>query len=243
MSLSSFCLTKTTLIDYPDKVAAAIFTHGCNLRCPYCHNPELVIPPFPEESISQSEFISFLKKRRSVLGGICISGGEPLLHDDLKELIDDIHSFGLSVKIDTNGTRPEHLEKLPCDYIAMDIKTSLEKYSLLGCKDPGAVKASAEYILSSGIRHEFRTTLTPGIVNEEDIQNIGELISGTEKYILTSFRPGKTLDPAFSNIQPYSKQESEKFVQILRDRNIPAFLRGVDSAFSQFTIKTVKRDP
>ena len=127
-------LQKTTLLDYPHEVASTIFIFGCNFRCPYCHNPELVKDTGKIEPIEWSEVLKFLKKRKNHLGGVCITGGEPLLNEELINIVKEIHSIGLKVKIDTNGSKPEFLKKLNADYIAMDIKTSLEKYSMIDYK-------------------------------------------------------------------------------------------------------------
>src|SRR6056297_47161 len=219
MALNRMALQKTTLLDYPGEVAATLFTPGCNLRCPYCHNPELVTPPFPDDLLSRGEILSFLKKRAGVLGGVCVTGGEPLLHPDLPELADEIHGLGLKVKIDTNGTMPERIEAIlpKVDYVAMDVKTAPRRYGELGMNAAGAeepagrsgettadaadaaaepIKRSIRTIIESGIEHEFRTTCLPGLVKEEDIREITEAIQGAAAYYLVQFRPAVTLDPA-----------------------------------------------
>jgi pyruvate formate lyase activating enzyme len=225
MPLGSVCLTKTTLIDYPGKVAAVVFTPGCNLRCPYCHNPELVDGSIPEEAISFTELDAFLDKRRNVLEGVCITGGEPLMHQDLADLIDLIHFHGLAVKLDTNGMFPRRLAQQKCEFIALDVKTVPSKYHLVGAESGEPVLESIQWILSSGIDHEFRTTMAPGIIDEEDLTEIAELVEGTKNYTLTSFRPGITLDPAYSSKTPYSREDLEKFADTLGEKGIPVHLR------------------
>jgi pyruvate formate lyase activating enzyme len=225
MPLEKVCLTKTTLIDYPGKVAAVVFTPGCNLRCPYCHNPELVTGPIPEEAISFDDLEVFLDKRKNVLDGVCITGGEPLIHPDLPDLINLIRSFGLAVKLDTNGTFPERLKEQKCDFIAMDIKTVPVKYHLLGADNPAPVIESIKWILSSGIDHEFRTTMAPGIVEIEDLDEIAELIQGTQQYILTGFRPGNTLDRKYSDTAPFPPEAMEKALQRIVSKGISVKLR------------------
>ena len=215
MEFTRVALQKTTLLDFPGEVAATVFTPGCNLRCPYCHNPELVQPPYPKELISFEELDRFLKKRAKVLGGVCISGGEPLLHTGLSELIELIRSHGLKVKLDTNGTFPERLVQIDADYIAMDLKTSPEKYEELllpGSKNNGnkkdlgtQVKKSLSYLKTSGIPYEIRTTVVPGIIGLEEINTMAPLLEGVEKYSLTPFRGGNTLDPAYSHYPPPSE--------------------------------------
>ena len=131
MALKKLGFIKTSLLDFPGQVSAVIFTPSCNLRCPYCHNPELVSGSLPPDLIQKETVLQHLEKRKSILGGVCITGGEPLLHPELPDLIESIHSLGLKVKVDTNGTRPDKLPPLKADYLAMDIKTDPKKYPLL----------------------------------------------------------------------------------------------------------------
>ncbi len=220
-------LQKTTLVDFPGEVAATIFFPGCNLRCPYCHNPDLVLPPFPEDLLDMETVKAFLRKRAPVLGGVCLTGGEPLLHEELFELADFIHSLGLKVKVDTNGTLPQQLCRVKADYIAMDVKTSPGKYDLVGLPGAGErVLESVAQILSSGIPHEFRTTVAPGIVTEADISRIAACIQGADRYVLAQFRPGKTLDPAFENTLPYTIQTLETMKALVEKAGIPCKIRA-----------------
>lgn len=221
---------KTTLIDYPGKLSATIFTGGCNLRCPFCHNKELVTELNINNSIEWKEIYDYLVKRKNILKGVCITGGEPLLYaDDLKEIINDIHSIGMSVKLDTNGTLPKQLKKLNIDYIAMDIKTSLNKYSLLGYTDTTNLienlKESIFYIINSQIEHEFRTTVVPHIVEKNDIIEICSLIKGCNIYYLAQFRPVNTLDNKYLDISPYSIKTIEDMRDIVVNNGIKCELR------------------
>jgi pyruvate formate lyase activating enzyme len=250
MTLTRAGLVKTTLIDFPGEVAATVFTPGCNLRCPYCHNPELVIPPFPDDLLPIEEVRRFVAKRASVLGGVCVTGGEPLLHTDLIGFIDFCKNLGLKVKLDTNGCFPRLLRPLLArtDYIAMDIKTVPEKYGLLSSSVPpasaavdtveNALRQSIEIIISSGVRHEFRTTMAPGIAGTEEAAAIAELLKSAYtsaardpqsagRYILTQFRPGTTLDPAFSELCPYFGTELRRAAEIVRETGINCEVRGV----------------
>jgi pyruvate formate lyase activating enzyme len=250
MTLTRAGLVKTTLIDFPGEVAATVFTPGCNLRCPYCHNPELVIPPFPEDLLPIEDVRLFLTKRASVLGGVCITGGEPLLHTDIAGFIDFCKNLGLKVKLDTNGCFPRRLRPLLAgiDYVAMDIKTVPEKYDLLGSSVPpasaavdtveNALRQSIEIIISSGVRHEFRTTMAPGIAGTEDAIKIAELLKSvytaaavdprrTGRYILTQFRPGTTLDPAFSELCPYFETELHHTAETIRETGMSCEVRGI----------------
>lgn len=220
MALSRLGLQKTTLLDYPGKVAATLFTQGCNLRCPYCHNKELISGSPPEDFWDRADIEAFLKKRAPVLGGVCITGGEPTLHRDLPELIDFIHSLGLLVKIDTNGLEPVLLMNLEADYIAMDLKTSLERYDRMGCSLPteeaeDRLQSSLDYIAGSGIPHQFRTTIVPGLVSERDIRRLLGRIPGGSPLVLQRFRPGETLDPAYAECEAPAEEEMERLRAIV----------------------------
>lgn len=224
---------KTTLINYPGRVASVIFLPGCNLRCPYCHNPELVLNRADDlENIDS--VLSYLEKRKNVIEGVCISGGEPLVHGDLGDLVSEIRKMGYLIKLDTNGTFPEKILEIKPDYIAMDIKTSPEKYGLLLPGEEGAGKilqekiiSSVEIIKASGISHEFRTTVVPGIVDEDDIRKICTLVKGTELYVLAGYVPGNTLDKGFAE-HPYPLSRLEAMAEIVRDAGIPLKLRNTD---------------
>jgi pyruvate formate lyase activating enzyme len=218
-------LQKVTLIDFPGEVAAILFFPGCNLRCPYCHNPELVVPPFPDDLIPIEDAFRYLRKRKNVLGGVVISGGEPLSHPEIPDIVGHLRSLDLKVKLDTNGTFPEALSSMTCDYIAMDIKTSLRKYDILGgslfpdLKE--RVTRSIEWILDSGIAHVWRTVVVPGIVEPDDIPDICSLLKKGERLFLAQFREDKTLDETFSMITPYP-------IQILKSMQAAANDLGID---------------
>lgn len=241
MPLTRLGLQKTTLLDFPGEVAATVFTPGCNLRCPYCHNPELVQPPFPESMISLAEFDLFLKKRAPVLGGVCITGGEPLLHEDIGGLIRMIRSHGLRVKLDTNGTLPDRLQQVDVDYVAMDLKSDPDRYDLLlpqgpasGEKGPGpgdkgagqALRRSIEWLRASGIDYELRTTFAPGIVGEKELQAMLPLLPGAQRYVLTPYRPGRTLDPRYSETPAPDYARMEKFLKIAETSGVPCVLNA-----------------
>lgn len=192
------------------------------MRCPYCHNPELVNSTEKLETIEWDEIYAFLQKRKNVLGGVCITGGEPLLYDGLEEIIIRIHSLGLKVKIDTNGTLPETLKRLDVDYIAMDIKTVFSKYyKCLYNGDSNILIQSIEYIINSGIEHEFRTTVVPGIITKEDISEIVNYLAGAKKYTLHQFRNNETLDISYTDVRPYPFDVLEKMKFIIECSGIP----------------------
>lgn len=196
-------LLKTTFIDYPGLVAATVFTAGCNLRCPYCHNPELVPGPPPHDFLPTKDILAFLERRRDVLGGVCLTGGEPLMHSWLPQFARDVHSLGLRVKLDTNGMFPDRIEQVAADYIAMDIKTTPDRYDRVGGQAGLAAARIAESI--AAIRrtravYEFRTTVVEPLVTADDIRAITALLEPGERYTLTAFRGTRTLDPAFAQI-------------------------------------------
>lgn len=215
-------LQKTTLIDYPGKIAATVFTSGCSFRCPWCYSSELVLPEkikFQPE-ISEKDFFKFLKEKQGLLEGVVVCGGEPTLHKDLPKFVKKIKSLGYLVKLDTNGSNPAMLQKLISekliDYAAMDIKAPLalkskfqnSKYEkAAGVKvDLGAIKKSVEIIKNSGIDCEFRTTVVPGIHSKEDIIQIAREISPAKKYCLQNFRPEKTINPNFEKIKSHQRE-------------------------------------
>lgn len=186
-------IQKLTLLDYPGRTAATLFTHGCNFRCPFCHNAGLVVRP-SEQSVDQGELFDFLEKRKKLLDGICITGGEPLLQPDIADFIRRVREIGYAVKLDTNGAFPEKLQALIdgglVDYVAVDIKNSPEKYEMTaGAKNILEKVRKTVNILKEGkVPYEFRTTVTGNLHTETDMRSIGEWIQGTEKYFLQPFK-------------------------------------------------------
>ena len=186
-------IQKLTLLDYPEKTAATLFTHGCNFRCPFCHNAGLVTRP-SEFSVSNEELFSFLEKGKNMLEGICITGGEPLLQNDIADFIKKIRELGYSIKLDTNGSFPDKLLALIdqglLDYVAVDIKNSPEKYEITaGAKNIlEMVKETVNILKEEKLPYEFRTTVTGNLHTVDDMRSIGEWISGTKKYFLQPFK-------------------------------------------------------
>ena len=178
-------LIKFTLIDFPGRPAAVIFTQGCNFRCRYCHNPELVYPHLFTEPVPQEEIMSFLQRRQGTLEGVVVSGGEPTLHDDLPAFMASIKSLGYVLKLDTNGSRPDMIQELIdkklVDYIAMDLKAPLEKYALITGVDtnPEILTRSMDIIRQSGVAYEFRTTYDKEVLTDADIENLQNLTHHT----------------------------------------------------------------
>ena len=219
-------MQKTSLIDYPDKIASTIFVGKCNFRCPFCYNSDLVLNYEKLPPIKEDEILKHLKDKKKWLDAVCITGGEPLMHKELINFIRKIKDIGMLVKIDTNGTNPTMLKELInkklIDYIAMDIKTSLERYDkAAGIKvDKNKLKESIEIIKNSSIEHEFRLTAVPGLVDKKDIAMIGELLKGSNRFFIQQFRPDKkVIDKSYIDKKPFSKEELEEFKKIL-NKNI-----------------------
>ena len=209
---------KTSLLDYPEKISAIVFTQGCNFRCPYCHNPELLKADGNTPNVSVSSVLDFLKTRRGKLDGVVITGGEPCLHVDLPEFIKEIKKLGFLVKLDTNGSYPGMLERLTeenlLDYIAMDIKAPLNRYKYISGIDIdiNKIKMSIKHIMNCGTHYEFRTTVLKRLLSIEDFEKIGNEIHGAKRYYLQKFVPSKVLD---ENLLTYTQNYSDaEFGQI-----------------------------
>ncbi|HAF07543.1 MAG: anaerobic ribonucleoside-triphosphate reductase activating protein [bacterium] len=211
-----------TTLDYPDKVSSTIFLAGCNFRCPFCHNKELVDDFDSLQTITEERLFSLIDERKNFIEGISITGGEPLLSEDIIGFISNLREkFKLPVKVDTNGYNPQILKKLLSenliDYVAMDIKTSPSKY-VVACGvniDFERIKSSVEILLNSKIDYEFRTTIVPQLVTLEDVREIGVLITGAKKYVIQQFRNWKTLNDDFTGVVPYKPEELKKFRDIM----------------------------
>ena len=198
---------KTSLIDYPDRVASVLFTAGCNLRCPYCHNGDLV-HGFSGPFIEEEAILEILVERRRYVDSVVVSGGEPTLDPGLPGFLGKLRELGFSVKLDTNGLNPEVLKAcLPLlNYIAMDVKTSPEQYKILGAEAVESLYESISLIKESGVDYEFRCTAVPGFVENETIPEIGGMVRGAKRFVFQQFRPEKTLDPAYNLVKPHSKE-------------------------------------
>lgn len=206
-------LQKVSLMDYPGKISATVFTQGCNFRCPYCHNPELVDPERYQECLPEDEIFSYLEKRRGKLEAVTITGGEPTIQNGLLSFAQRVRAMGYLVKVDTNGSKPGALEelirhKLP-DYIAMDIKAPLAKYaSVTRAPVKGeTIRQSIEIIRASGINCEFRTTVVKSQLEEADILAIGALIKNAPLYVMQRYVPNKPLDEKFLREVSLSQEE------------------------------------
>jgi pyruvate formate lyase activating enzyme len=210
-------LQRVSLIDYPGLICGIVFLQGCNFKCPYCHNPELVDPQLYQPRIKENDILEFLDTRRGKLDAVTVTGGEPTLQDYLPSFLRKIKEMQFAVKLDTNGTEPDVIkdlldEKL-IDFIAMDIKAPLEKYKNIVRVniDTDLIRESIGIILMSGIPYEYRTTIVESQIDENDILEIGKLISGARSYVLQKFVPTKTLDKKFLKEKSWP---DEKFQEI-----------------------------
>lgn len=210
---------KTSLIDYPGKICSIFFSGGCNMRCRYCHNPELIKTRDEHPVVENDDAIAFVEKRRGLLDGIAISGGEPTLSRNLIPFLRSLRKTGVSIKLDTNGLKPRVIEHILgenlVDYIALDIKTSPEKYGDLTGRDDAFpyILQTLRAIQSSGIDYEVRTTCIPTYVEFDDIQKIAREIVFVKRYYLQQFVPEKTLDASLSHITPFSR----RLLEVYRD--------------------------
>lgn len=224
-------LQKTTLLDFPGKVACTVFTAGCNFRCPFCHNASLVVRAGEVDEISSETFFNYISKRKGILDGVCITGGEPLLSVGIEDFIRQIKSMGFLVKLDTNGAYPDKLEALLdeglIDYVAMDIKNSKEKYALTaGLKEfPAEIERSIKIIMEKAPDYEFRTTVVRELHETQDIVKIAEWLKGTKHYYLQTY-----VDSGDILSEGFSAYDAEKMLEILeKSREILpcTVLRGI----------------
>ena len=225
-------LQRFSLIDYPGKISAIVFTRGCNFRCPYCHNPELVDPQRYAEPWQEEEFWAFLQSRTQKLDAVVVTGGEPTLQEDLQPFLEKIRKMGFLIKLDTNGSNPDVLKDLLSanlvDYIAMDIKAPLEKYSEVAKVpiDKTDIEKSIELIKQSTVDHEFRTTIARNILSREDIVNIAKMLQGEKLYILQRCVPTKILDPLFlAQFEPYTHEELEQIANLIENYVLQCLVR------------------
>lgn len=213
-------IQKFSTVDYPGFSCASIFTIGCNMRCGYCHNPELVLPEQYVDAIPEEDILAFLQTRVGLLDAVTISGGEPTIQPDLPRFIATIKAMGFLVKLDTNGTNPEMLEQLIedslVDFVAMDIKGPLQKYSQISARpvDCGAITRSIG-LIRLGVSHEFRTTIIRTQLTPDDFESIGKLVIGAERYALQNFVPATTLSPQLANAESFSDEEMGRARRIM----------------------------
>lgn len=225
-------LQKMTLLDYPGVVACTVFLGGCNFRCPYCHNPVLVVGSSAEPGISEEAFFRFLDERKLFLDGVCITGGEPMLSSGLEAFIKEIRARGFLVKLDTNGSFPDQLERLVAnrlvDYVAMDIKNSKARYGeTIGIAgyDTAMVEQSVSLLMEGSVPYEFRTTLVRENHTAEDIKAMGAWLKGCRSYFLQTFVDSGNL-LGRENMTAFSKEEMEASKNLLKSYIEAISIRG-----------------
>lgn len=216
-------LKKVTLIDYPGVIACTLFTHGCNFRCPFCHNPELVVEePDEKNAISEKEVMDFLNKREGSLDGVVFTGGEPLIHGDkILAVFEKIKELKYKIKLDTNGSFPDVLkdsiEKKLVDFVAMDFKCAPENYYKMGVKKGMEKKflESLSILVDSKIDCEIRTTVVPGLHDESEFKVMVKHLKGVKSFAVQNYQPAETLDPDYNDLEPFSEEELKAFANIV----------------------------
>lgn len=223
----------TTLIDYPGRVASALFVAGCNFRCPFCHNPSLVVQTSDCRAIAEEKIFAELERRAGFLDGVAVSGGEPLIQPGILELLEKLRSTGLAVKVDTNGSRPDvlrdALDQGLVDFISMDLKATKQNYARAAgvAVDADLIDQSIDFIIHDGCEHEFRTTMVPGIVVPDDLPAMMARIDGAARFVLQQFRPDVTLDPRMKTVKPYPASVLRDAARVARNHFAQVDIRGV----------------
>ncbi len=210
-------LQKISLIDYPAKVASVLFTPGCNLRCGFCHNWRIVVDPKPP-FLQEAQALEILESRKKYVDAVVVTGGEPTMHKELPKFLAKLKARGFMVKLDTNGFYPDVLEEClgSVDYVALDVKTCLEKYRLLGAKDTAGLVRSVEILKTGKVPYEFRTTAVPELVTTEDVTCIGKIVKGAKTHAFQQFVPQDTLDKRFEMVKPYAPETINDFAKIIQ---------------------------
>ena len=226
-------LQKLTLLDFPGKVACTVFTGGCNFRCPFCHNAPLVIPERLARDTTEEEVLSFLKKRVGILDGVAVTGGEPLLHAGIDDFLKKVKDLGYQIKLDTNGSFPEHLKSIVeaglADRIAMDIKNSPELYGrTVGLEnfDIAPVEESKNFLLSGAVDYEFRTTVVKGLHTEDSLRAAAEWISGAKEYYLQQFKDSGDVI-SIDGLSAFNEEEMHRLADSVREYVPSVLVRGV----------------
>jgi pyruvate formate lyase activating enzyme len=209
-------IQRTSLIDYPDNISTVLFTHGCNLRCPYCHNWRIVIGDI-EPQMSDDDVIADLELRKKFIDHVVVSGGEPTLQPDLPSFLFRLKSLGFKLKLDSNGLLPEMLQEcLPyLDYVALDVKTSIERYPDLGVAKLNGLIRSIDLLRGGVVNYEFRCTVAPGFVDEDAVRKMGDMVKGAKTFVFQQYRPEDILDSAFTK-STYSREEIGHFADLMK---------------------------
>jgi len=208
---------KTSLNDFPGRIATVLFAPGCNLRCPFCHNWRIVLNPRPP-FLHEAAVLQLLRERTRYVEAVVVTGGEPSIHKELPKFLMKVKKIGLTIKLDTNGFFPNVLRDcIPyVDYVAVDVKTSLSKYERLGAKNTEDLLRTLEILKGSDVEYEFRATVVPGFVDEGDIDKIGEIVKGGMRFVFQKFVPGDTLDKTFNTVESYADDVISHFAEIMK---------------------------
>jgi pyruvate formate lyase activating enzyme len=211
-------IQKTSLLDFPNRVASVLFTPGCNLRCPFCHNWRIVVDPKPP-FLNEEATLKILEERKRFVDAVVVTGGEPTIHKELPRFLKKLKDRGFLVKLDTNGFNSQMLEECLqyVDYVALDVKTSLEKYERLGAKDTAELLRTIEILKTGKVEYEFRTTVVPSFVDDEDVAKIGELVKGARAFVFQQFVPDDTMDKSFATVKPYSREKIASFAENIKE--------------------------
>jgi len=211
-------LQKTSLIDFPDRISTVLFVIGCNLRCPFCYNWRLVLEP-KGPFLSEETVFEILESRKKNIDAVVVTGGEPCTQSDLPQFLKKLKEKGFAIKLDTNGFFPKMLEECLSylDYIAVDVKTSPERYSLLGVEDVSGFLRTVAKVKGGKVDYEFRSTMVPSFIDNQSVQEIGEIVKGAKRYAFQQFVPGDTLDKSFNTVKPYTVSVIDGFVRIMKN--------------------------
>jgi len=209
-------IQKTSLIDFPDNVSTVLFTAGCNLRCPYCHNWRIVLE-YDGPYLSEEDAVKTLEERKKFIEHVVITGGEPTIQEGLPGFLSKLKALGYKAKLDSNGMRPGVLEKslAHLDYVAVDVKTSPDLYPRLKAESVEGLLKTINILKKGSVDYEFRCTAVPVFVNEDIVHRIGEMVEGGRRFAFQQFIPGDTLDPAFNSKTPYTKEKISHFADIM----------------------------
>lgn len=233
MKLRIAGMIETSFIDWDGKIVTTLYVPNCNFRCKFCYNYPLILHPEDFETIPKEKIFDFLVERKDFIDGVCITGGEPTLFEDLPDFLNEIKNLGFTVKLDTNGTAPEMIEllieKKLVDYIAMDVKAPLNnKYNEIADTnvDLEKIRKSIEIIMKSCIDYEFRTTIVPTLLSRLDICEIAKFLKSAKKYVLQQFRPEMALNETLRKVNPYSKEKISEIANSIRAEGVNVMCRG-----------------
>jgi pyruvate formate lyase activating enzyme len=211
-------IQKTSLVDFPNRICSVLFTPGCNLRCPFCHNWRIVVDPKPP-FLNEETALKILEERKKYVDAVVVTGGEPTIHKELPKFLKKLKERGFTVKLDTNGLDSQMLEEClqHVDFVALDVKTSLQKYKSLGARDTAELVRTVEILKTGKVEYEFRTTIVPGFVDTADIHEMCELAKGAKIWALQQFVPGDTLDKSLNALKPYPLETISKYGETIKN--------------------------